>query len=72
LYASTKHRFSVHTLLFGLDFDDFHALIVTTPGTNLVGQAQFVTIGAWHEIPGLQRMMAAPLPLAGLAQFSFW
>ena len=72
LYASTKHRFSVHTLLFGLDFDNFNALVTTTRGANLVWQAQFMALGTRDHIARLERMMASSPALAALAQLVFW
>jgi hypothetical protein len=57
--------------LFGLDFDNLDTPIVTTPGTYLVGQPEFVTVGTCHQVSSLEGVMAPALALAALAQFSF-
>jgi hypothetical protein len=37
-----------------------------------MGPSQFVALGAWDQVLSLKGVMAAPPPLASLAQFSFW
>jgi hypothetical protein len=59
-------------LLFCLDFNDFDALIIATRWANLMRHAKLMTTGAWDEILGFERMMAASPTLAALAQLVFW
>src|SRR3954468_12472499 len=54
----------------GLSRDDFAAVVVATRRAHVVRQLQFAAIGAFLELRGLQRMVAAAHVPLGRRSFS--
>jgi len=54
-------------LLFGLEFNNFDASIVTARRANLMGQARLVALGAGNYVAGHKCIVAAAPAFAALA-----
>jgi len=65
----SKCLFFLALALF-LDFNDFYAVIGAAIGAHVVRHVRLVALRARHELPGLERQVAAPAIAAPLLNLS--